>query len=563
MISQNYAVNQYLVSNLLSMVQTKEIAIPEIQRPFVWEPDKVTELIDSLYNGYPIGYIITWQSPDVKLKDGNSSAGKKILIDGQQRITALRAAILGETVKNIDYADVRIQVAYNPLEHKFATLNAAISKDPVWIKDIAPLLNGSVKASAARKEYLAMNPSVDEDVIEESIENLKSVANRQIGVIELSGELDIERVTEIFIRINSKGVPLNQADFVMSTIAANENYGGNLLRKCIDHFSELAVRPEFYSVLMENDREFAESPYRPQVDWLRNENDDIYDPEYGDMLRVSFMHQFHRGKLADLVSLLSGRDFKTKEFREDIVADSYQKLDQGLLNFMNQYNFDRFVLAIKGAGFCSSKLLNSAMTMDFAYTLYLLLLNDPVIPNVQIKRYVQKWFVLSSLTSRYIGSPESQMDRDMRSMEEKGFLAFLEEVEASALSDTFWSVTLPQNLETSAVNSPVFNVFLAAQIRLNANSLLMNGTKVSDLIAISGDIHHIFPRAYLKKNGVDSKTKYNQVANYIYLDTQINKAISDSAPCDYFKKAFQQCESKVTSFGNITDTTALNLNLEE
>ena len=257
MISQNYAVNQYLVSNLLSMVQTKEIAIPEIQRPFVWEPDKVTELIDSLYNGYPIGYIITWQSPDVKLKDGNSSAGKKILIDGQQRITALRAAILGETVKNIDYADVRIQVAYNPLEHKFATLNAAISKDPVWIKDIAPLLNGSVKASTARKEYLAMNPSVDEDVIEESIENLKSVANRQIGVIELSGELDIERVTEIFIRINSKGVPLNQADFVMSTIAANENYGGNLLRKCIDHFSELAVRPEFYSVLMENDREFA------------------------------------------------------------------------------------------------------------------------------------------------------------------------------------------------------------------------------------------------------------------------------------------------------------------
>ena len=91
----------------------------------------------------------------------------------------------------------------------------------------------------------------------------------------------------------------------------------------------------------------------------------------------------------------------------------------------------------------------------------------------------------------------------------------------------------------------------------------MNGTKVSDLIAISGDIHHIFPRAYLKKNGVDSKTKYNQVANYIYLDTQVNKAISDSAPCDYFKRAFQQCESKVPSFGNITDTTALKKNLEE
>ena len=312
MTTQNYSVNQYLVSNLLSMVQMNEIAIPEIQRPFVWEPDKVTELIDSLYEGFPIGYIITWQSPNVKLKDGNSSVGKKILIDGQQRVTALRAAILGETVKNKDYADVRIQVAYNPIERKFATCNAAISKDPLWIKDIAPLLNGTVKPSAVRKEYLALNPAVEEDLVEESIEALKSVVNRQVGVIELSGELDIERVTKIFIRINSKGVSLNQADFVMSTIAANENYGGNLLRKCIDHFSELAVRPEFYSILMENDKEFAESPYRQQVEWLRKENDDLYDPSYVDVLRVAFTSKFNRGKMADLVSLLSGRDFETR-----------------------------------------------------------------------------------------------------------------------------------------------------------------------------------------------------------------------------------------------------------
>ena len=186
------------------------------------------------------------------------------------------------------------------------------------------------------------------------------------------------------------------------------------------------------------------------------------------MLRVSFMHQFRRGKLADLVSLLSGRDFETKEFREDIVSDSYQKLEHGILNFINEYNFAQFILAIKGAGFISSKLLNSAMTLDFAYTLYLILLDTPEIPNVQIKRYVQKWFVLTTLTSRYIGSPESQMDRDMRSIQEKGFKNFLSEVEASALSDTFWTVTLPQNLETSSVNSPAFNVFLAAQVHLKS-----------------------------------------------------------------------------------------------
>ena len=99
------------------------------------------------------------------------------------------------------------------------------------------------------------------------------------------------------------------------------------------------------------------------------------------MLRVSFMHQFRRGKLADLVSLLSGRDFETKEFREDIIADSYDRMDKGILNFANEYNFNQFVLAIKGAGFVSHKLLNSAMTLDFAYTLYLILLDAPEIPN--------------------------------------------------------------------------------------------------------------------------------------------------------------------------------------
>jgi hypothetical protein len=220
-------------------------------------------------------------------------------------------------------------------------------------------------------------------------------------------------------------------------------------------------------------------------------------------------------------------------------------------------------MAIKGAGYVSSKLLNSRMTLDFAYTLYLILLEDSSIPNAQIKRYVQKWFVLSTLTSRYIGSPETQMDRDMRLIEEKGFLTFLAEVEAAAFSETFWTVTLPQNLETSSVNSPAFHTFLAAQINMNCNSMLMNGIKVSDLITISGDVHHIFPRNYLKNNGVDNKTKYNQVANYIYLDTQINKAIGDDAPNVYFEKVLGQCEGGDIVLGNIADKDLFASNLEE
>ena len=191
------------------------------------------------------------------------------------------------------------------------------------------------------------------------------------------------------------------------------------------------------------------------------------------------------------------------------------------------------------------------------------LLKDSSIPHDQVKHHVQKWFVLSTLTGRYVGSPESVMSRDIRLINEKGFINFFYEIEASVLSDTFWDISLPQNLETTSTNSPAFNTFLAAQINLNCNSLFMHGTMISDLINISGDVHHIFPKAYLKNNGIDTKGRYNQVANFTYLDTQVNKAISDDAPNIYFQSALEQCDKKNIAFGNIFERDALMKNLSE
>lgn len=570
MTGEKFTLMQYSISAILGLVEAEDFVIPEIQRPFVWKRSQVRDLVDSLFNGYPTGYIITWKNPDVQTKDGGRANGKKVLIDGQQRVTALMASIAGKEVLDEDFNKDRIKIAFNPVAtdetKRFAVQDASHLKDKRWIPDISVLFSSDFKQRAFENQYAENNPDVDLDELSEIISKLKGISNRQIGVIELDHTLDIDEVTEIFIRINSKGTALSQSDFVMSKMAADGDYenghGGSLMRKAIDYFCHLSVKPDFYPHI-NHDEEFQNSKYADKIKWLANDYDDIFDPDYGDMLRVSFMHQFRRGKLADLVSLLSGRDFETKEYRDDIVEASYKKLDEGILNFINQYNFAQFIMAIKGAGFTSNKLLNSKMTLDFAYTLYLILLNDDTIPNAQIKRYVQKWFVLSTLTSRYIGSPETVMDRDMRSISEKGFINFLNEVEASSLSDTFWDVTLPQNLESSSVNSPAFNTFLAAQINLNCNSMLMNGTKVSDLIGISGDVHHIFPRAYLKANGVEAKTKYNQVANYIYLDTQVNKAISDDAPCKYFSKVKEQCTTKDIEIGNISDETMLATNLTE
>ncbi len=561
MSSQNYSVNQYLVENLLHMVQMNEIAIPEIQRPFVWEPDKVTELIDSLYNGFPIGYIITWQSPNIRLKDGTSSSGKKILIDGQQRMTALRAAILGESVKNKDYSDLKIQVAFNPVEKKFATLNAAISKDPVWIKDIAPLLSKNKTSREVRKEYMELNPSFDEDYLEEAIESLKGIVNKQVGVIELSGSLDIERVTEIFIRINSKGVPLNQADFVMSTIAANETYGGNTLRRCIDHFSELAVHPELYNTLIANDKDFAKSHYRSQIEWLKDEKDDIYDPSYVDVLRVSFTSIFNRGKMADLVSLLSGRNFETRDYEEEIKEQTYHQLRNGVKLFVKETNFKRFIMIIRSAGFCHSKLIRSQNTLNFAYILFLKLKGNNVKPAL-IEKYVRKWFVYSILRGRYSSSPESNFDYDVKQIDKyDDFGDYLAEVESAELSDAYWNFGAVQQLNTSVSSSPIFNVFLASQCYQNRKGFLSKAITVQNMIEQRGDVHHIFPREYLKKHGL-KRAEYNQVANYVYTQTEINIAIGRKSPREYLGYVNDiQCNRGETKFGGIVDKAELLDNL--
>ena len=126
---QKYSVNQHLIETLLSWVKSGEIAIPEIQRPFVWDASKVRDLLDSLYQGFPVGYIIIWKNPDVRLKDGSISSGKKVLIDGQQRITALSAALVGQEVVNKDYRTVRIRIAFNPMKERFEVTNPAIEKD--------------------------------------------------------------------------------------------------------------------------------------------------------------------------------------------------------------------------------------------------------------------------------------------------------------------------------------------------------------------------------------------------------------------------------------------------
>ncbi|MCL6592101.1 MAG: DUF262 domain-containing protein [Firmicutes bacterium] len=558
MKTQKYSVNQHLIETLLAWVKSGEIAIPEIQRPFVWDATKVRDLMDSLYQGYPIGYVIAWRNPNIKLKDGTTAAGKKILIDGQQRVTALNAAILGQPVIDSEYRKVRIKIAFNPLEEKFEVLNSFIEKDSVWIPDIAKIFTGELNLLDLVDDYCAKNQA-DRHLVNDRLTMLNKIVTKQIGLIELDSDLDIETVTEIFIRINSKGVVLSQADFAMSKIASNDTYNGSILRKCIDYFCHLSVAPEFYSHIVEVDKEFAETDYFRKMSWLKNENDDLYDPDYTDLLRVAFTSEFNRGKLADLVSLLSGRNFETRTFEEQIAKDSFTKLENGILNFINETNFKNFIMIIKSAGFITSDLIRSQNALNFAYILYLKLRSQKCNP-AKIEGYVRRWFVLSVLTGRYSASPESAFDLDIRNISGKNFEEYLHDIEAGQLSDAFWDSALVLNLDTSVSSSPYFNVFLAAQVKANDKGFLSKDITVNDLISHKGDIHHIFPKDYLKKNGL-TRGQYNQIANYVYMQSEINIKIGNVAPKAYFAELTKQCNGGGLKYGGIDNMEMLKDNL--
>jgi hypothetical protein len=556
---QKYSVNQHLIETLLTWVKSGEIAIPEIQRPFVWDSSKVRDLMDSLYQGFPVGYVIAWRNPNVRLKDGSMSEGKKILIDGQQRVTALTAALLGEYVIDKTYQRVKIKIAFNPILEKFEVQNPAILKDHSWIPNIAEAVSGEISILKLVRNYLAVNPEADEDLVERAFTNLINIPKKQIGIIELSHDLDIETVTEIFIRINSKGVVLSQADFAMSKIASNTEYQGNVLRKAIDYFCHLAISPEFYKHIVDNDPVFAKTDFFAKMQWLKSENEDLYDPEYTDLIRVAFTSQFNRGRLSDLVSLLSGRNFETRSFEDSIAEQSFEKLKQGVFNFINETHFKRFLMIIKSAGFISPKLIRSQNALNFAYILYLKL-RELGVNSVAIESYVKRWFVYSVLTGRYSGSPESVFDFDIKQIHHRPFEEYLKEKEEGELSDAFWNASLPQSLDTSVASSPYFNVFLASQVKANDRGFLSKDVLVSDLISLRGDIHHLFPRDFLKKNGLD-RGKYNQIANYVYMQSEINIKVGNKPPKEYFELVTSQIASENRLVSGLNSQEELLANL--
>lgn len=167
---------------------------------------------------------------------------------------------------------------------------------------------------------------------------------------------------------------------------------------------------------------------------------------------------------------------------------------------------------------------------------------------------------MSVLTGRYSGSPESTFDYDIRQIHAQGFDAYATALFAGELSDAYWEALLPQEMNTSSSGSPYFRVYQAAQVKLHDKGFLSKDISVLDLILNKCDVHHIFPKKFLKGLGL-ARGRYNQIANYVLAQTEINIAIGAKAPEVYFQELLEQCNGGKKRYGGISDVADLQENL--
>ena len=540
MRADNYKITQYSVSSILGYVENSQIAIPEIQRPFVWKGEEVRALIDSLYEGYPIGYLIVWQNSQVRVRNFGKGGTKKILIDGQQRVTALMAALLGKEVLDEQYQSHRIRIAFNPLagkgEERFAVCDTKHEEDSRWIPDISIFFRRDFSFRQFEKEYKEANPDEDFTLLEESVDTLKENVKHQVGVIELSFLLDIDVVSEIFIRINLQGKPLNQEDFVMSKISVNEQYGGDYIRNCIDYFCHLLREPSFYQVLQQNETEFFNSEYGKALTWCQNEEQSLYIPSYADVLKVVLISYFGKTRIGDLVHLLSGRDgekkiFSKKEISKKVSEEAFEKLGAGVKAFVCEENFQGFQKALKKAGYSCSRLLYSQSVLNYCYAMYLLMYRQGI-GEKERESLLSKWITMAMITGHYQSGGESTVQKDYANAQEEGFASYLAQIEELKLTDEFYNNILSEKFTSTTARTAPFLAYVATQCARGVHSLYSDVT-IEELYKNKTESYQILPKAYLAKCGYKTREIYGQVANLTYISKETKDIIRKKSPVDY------------------------------
>lgn len=522
------------ISTLVGQIETGQIGLPELQRPFVWDRSQVRDLLDSLYRGYPTGYFLFWQaSPDLGSNpigaDAKQTSPNLLVVDGQQRLTSLYAVFRGAPVLSSKFKSERVYIAFNPLRERFEVTNTAIQKDPEWVSDVSVLLSGSANSFKFINTFIeslaAEREVTDEmsDLIAANLQRLASLPGYTFSAIQLSYDLPIEEVSEIFVRVNSKGTQLNQADFILTLMSVYWDKG----RKELEQFCRDARQPSD-----------TPSPFN----WF-------IEPSPDQLLRVAIGLGHRRAQLRYAYELLRGKNLETGEVSPETRTTNFEILKGAQAEVLDLTNFTEFLKALQEAGFRSGKMITSKNTIIYSYLVFLIGRHDFGLDYKSLRSAIARWFTMCVLTSRYTGASETQVEKDMRRFAEaadgKEFLATLDQIVNSNLTNDYWEATLPDQLAYSGGFVPAMFAYFASLNLLGAKVLFSNLTvhelldpaQVAKKNAI--ERHHLFPKDYLKKLGVKGTARVNQVANYALVEWPDNISIGAAPPEDYFPSLFE------------------------
>ncbi|NQU68475.1 MAG: DUF262 domain-containing protein, partial [Candidatus Marinimicrobia bacterium] len=522
----------YSLNKLIQDIEIGEIGLPELQRPFVWTNAKVRDLFDSMYKGFPVGYLLFWANgigEDHRQIGANTKqkVPRLLIVDGQQRLTSLYAVLRGIAVVRENYKTERIYIAFRPKDQKFEVADAAIRRDPEWIPDISQLWSGSVPRHRYVKDFLAkLKEKTDysdetEDMLFESIDQLYDLQAYPFTALELSRTVNEQDVADVFVRINSQGTLLNQSDFILTLMSVFWDEG----RTELESFSRESRIPS----------ESGPSPYNI-----------FLQPDPDHLLRTAIGLGFKRARLHHVYNILRGKDLETREFSDERRTKQFKILKEAQTTVLDVQNWHDFFKSMLAAGYRRSDMISSKMAVVYAYTFYLIGKIDYKVDPYLLRNLIARWMFMSSMTGRYSGSPESIMEQDLNRLrgcsDGEAYINLLDTIITETLTDDFWDITLPNKLASTAARGPSLFAYYAALNLLGARGLFSN-IKVSDLID-SGlrakksplERHHLFPKAHLAKTSEFRQQEINQIANYALVEWQDNIAISDMAPAEYLSK---------------------------
>lgn len=525
------------VADLLSDVKNGRIGLPDLQRPFVWKDNKVRELLDSMMKGYPIGYIMLWASPDDYENTGYIGKNEKVykrpddlVIDGQQRLTALLAAMYGVTIKDKDYKERKIRISFNPLTREFAVWTQAYERNPEWISEISSVFSADQEhnISKFRKAFIksanesrekngeVMLTEDEEDLIEENINDLLNLGIYSLPTLKINSKADEEDVADIFVRVNSGGQNLTEKNFIETLIAVYDNDVHDKINQfCAE--SRIPANGTSYNQIL------------------------LVDPSH--LIRMAVGAGFRRARLRYVYMLLRGKNLKTGEITQSVREDNLEIFKNSLDVVTNLNNWHAFMNLFATAGYLKGSFVASSNAVVFSYILYLIGKYDYKVSSVDLQKIIRKWIFMSTITGFYTGSTETEVEkqfadlRDVHNADE--FVAYLDSVIKNRFTDDYFTYSLPSELNSSSATSPAWYGYIAA-INVLGTPMLFSTAPLSQYFVLgtsgdknSVDKHHIFPKHYLEQIGYDNDRDRNQIANFTYLDYATNIDISDAPPAEY------------------------------